>query len=138
MESDGQTVYRLFGDIIDDYKLKFEAAETEWQNHIKRCAYFDHDFKFVSRFERPDRLDYWTDKIHFFETNNFEPPPILNFHEHMYWLNRPTEYEMLESELLACLHKYMLSPGTNEVRRAYILRQMNPLGWCQWGFAPDI
>ena len=128
-ETDGELVYRIFREEIDYYRSLFEEVESDWNTHVQRCAYFDADFRFVSRLSKPYRTIYWQDKIRWFEMNLFTATQCIPFsrYESMYWHDHPILYEQMEAELLAALNRYVLKEGTSEASKMFVLRQLNPL-----------
>ena len=132
MESDGEKVYRLFARQINGYKALFEDAEKEWNHYLQRYTFFDADFFYVSNLPHEYRTRFWEDKIDWLEDNafsiNYYGVNVSHF-EHLYWLDHPVRYEEMEEELLAALHRYVLRPGTTNVKKRFVLRQLNPLAW---------
>ena len=101
MESNGEIVYRLFGDVINHYKELFEYTEDRWRRNVHRNSYFDSDFHFVSTLPEEYRYQFWIEKIAYFTNHKIGPaafdPSLI---DSIYWLHHYSRYEELEAELL--------------------------------------
>ena len=121
METNGEKVYRLFGHVINTYKVIFEICEEEWEHNVQRNSYFDADFLFVSRLPQEDRIQFWSEKIAYFTTNVVEPSPFESgLLDSIYWLHHYNRYEELEAELLQLIRK-------NRPPRSIIRRHSHPI-----------
>ena len=110
MESLGNQVYRLCGQIIEKYVVMFRESEIFWITEVQKYAFFPCDYVFVSTLPTHQlRVFFWLDKINLFSEQQLilaltqmQSSYIIN----NFWRLPPYIFTREESELFYLLHLY--------------------------------
>ena len=94
-ESHGEKCYRLFGDVINEYKHRFENAERIWKKNVRSLSFVtDTDHCFIVQLDPELRQTFWNDKISYFRS---APRQRLNYNSD-YWVKRSIELEKKDED----------------------------------------